>query len=124
ARRLPPDRLDRAGGPLRLRAGRDRQPLTAPGAWVVGRGGPRDRAGGVPAAAGAAYPRSSLMTEVSGVIRTALVVDDEPQIRALLAAYLARDGFVVREAGTGAEALRQAGLEPLPDVVLLDVGLP
>ncbi len=64
------------------------------------------------------------MTEVSGVIRTALVVDDEPQIRALLAAYLARDGFVVREAGTGAEALRQAGLEPLPDVVLLDVGLP
>jgi DNA-binding response OmpR family regulator len=62
--------------------------------------------------------------EVSGVIRTALVVDDEPQIRALLAAYLARDGFLVREAGTGAEALRQAGLEPLPDVVLLDVGLP
>ena len=58
------------------------------------------------------------------MIRTALVVDDEPQIRALLAAYLARDGFVVREAGTGAEALRQAGLEPLPDVVLLDVGLP
>ncbi|WP_237770245.1 response regulator [Ornithinimicrobium sp. CNJ-824] len=61
---------------------------------------------------------------MSGVIRTALVVDDEPQIRALLAAYLARDGFVVREAGTGAEALRQAGLEPPPDVVLLDVGLP
>lgn len=53
-----------------------------------------------------------------------LVVDDEPQIRALLAAYLARDGFRVREAGTGAEALRQAGLDPVPDVVLLDVGLP
>ncbi|MGD8199836.1 response regulator [Ornithinimicrobium sp. W1679] len=61
---------------------------------------------------------------MSGVIRTALVVDDEPQIRALLSAYLTRDGFAVREAGTGAEALRQAGLEPLPDVVLLDVGLP
>ncbi len=58
------------------------------------------------------------------MIRTALVVDDEPQIRALLAAYLARDGFRVREAGTGAEALRQAGLDPVPDVVLLDVGLP
>ncbi|MFK5632998.1 response regulator transcription factor [Ornithinimicrobium sp. LYQ103] len=56
--------------------------------------------------------------------RTALVVDDEPQIRALLAAYLERDGFVVREAGTGAEALRQAGLDPVPDVVLLDIGLP
>ena len=56
--------------------------------------------------------------------RTALVVDDEPQIRALLAAYLERDGFVVRQAGTGAEALRQAGLEPVPDVVLLDIGLP
>lgn len=58
------------------------------------------------------------------MIRTALVVDDEPQIRALLAAYLARDGFDVREAGTGAEALRQAALQPPPDVVLLDVGLP
>ncbi len=58
------------------------------------------------------------------MIRTALVVDDEPQIRALLAAYLARDGFEVREAGTGAEALRQATLQPPPDVVLLDVGLP
>lgn len=58
------------------------------------------------------------------MIRTALVVDDEPQIRALLAAYLARDGFLVREAGTGAEALRQAGLDPPPDVVLLDIGLP
>lgn len=56
--------------------------------------------------------------------RTALVVDDEPEIRALLAAYLARDGFVVREAGTGAEALRQAALDPTPDVVLLDIGLP
>lgn len=58
------------------------------------------------------------------MIRTALVVDDEPQIRALLSAYLARDGFLVREAGTGADALHQAGLEPRPDVVLLDVGLP
>ncbi len=55
-----------------------------------------------------------------------LVVDDEPEIRAVLRAYLEHDGFVVAEAGTGAEALRRTlatdGTEP--DVVLLDIGLP
>ncbi len=58
--------------------------------------------------------------------RRVLVVDDEPEIRAVLRAYLEHDGFVVSEAGTGAEALRRAlatdGTEP--DVVLLDIGLP
>ena len=58
--------------------------------------------------------------------RRVLVVDDEPEIRAVLRAYLEHDGFLVAEAGTGAEALRRAlatdGTQP--DVVLLDIGLP
>ena len=58
--------------------------------------------------------------------RRVLVVDDEPEIRAVLRAYLEHDGFVVAEAGTGAEALRRtlATDGSAPDVVLLDIGLP
>ena len=57
--------------------------------------------------------------------RSILVVDDEPQIRTVLKAYLEAEGFAVTEAGTGADALRRA-LDPTdaPDLVLLDVGLP
>jgi len=60
------------------------------------------------------------------VARRVLVVDDEPEIRAVLRAYLEHDGFVVAEAGTGAEALRRtlASDGTAPDVVLLDIGLP
>ncbi|MEI2730888.1 MAG: response regulator transcription factor [Dermatophilaceae bacterium] len=57
--------------------------------------------------------------------RRVLVVDDEPSIRAVLAAYLRAEGFHVTEAATGAEALRVCGLrEQAPDLVLLDIGLP
>lgn len=57
--------------------------------------------------------------------RHVLVVDDEPQIRAVLRAYLEADGFSVQEAATGADALHRATRgNPTPDVVLLDVGLP
>lgn len=55
-----------------------------------------------------------------------LIVDDEPQIRTVLRAYLESDGFEVAEVGTGADALREltrTGARPL-DVVLLDIGLP
>ena len=58
--------------------------------------------------------------------RRVLVVDDEPEIRTVLRAYLEHDGFVVAEAGTGAEALRRtlATDGSAPDIVLLDIGLP
>jgi DNA-binding response OmpR family regulator len=60
------------------------------------------------------------------VPRRVLVVDDEPQIRTMLRAYLQAEGYAVHEAATGAEALRQATGSALtvPDIVLLDVGLP
>ena len=52
-----------------------------------------------------------------------LVVDDEPDITALVAYHLARAGFQVKTAGTGPEALETVAAEP-PDLVVLDLMLP
>lgn len=52
-----------------------------------------------------------------------LVVDDEPDISALVAYHLAREGFRVRTVATGAEALAAISNEQ-PDLVVLDVMLP
>jgi DNA-binding NarL/FixJ family response regulator len=52
-----------------------------------------------------------------------LVVDDDPELRALVAAVLDSTGCAVREAGTGKEALAAAA-EERPSLVLLDVCLP
>jgi len=52
-----------------------------------------------------------------------LVVDDEPTVRDVVARYLERDGYVVREVGDGAEIA--AAIESFrPDLVVLDVMLP
>ena len=52
-----------------------------------------------------------------------LVVDDEPQILRALRTNLAARGYDVVLAATGEEALVKAA-ESLPDVVILDLGLP
>ena len=52
-----------------------------------------------------------------------LVVDDERLIRWSLDQQLRREGYGVRLAETGAEALQAARTEP-PDLVLLDLNLP
>src|SRR2546423_7135784 len=52
-----------------------------------------------------------------------LVVDDEADITALVAYHLAKEGYRVTTAGTGADALR-AALEERPDLVVLDLMLP
>jgi two-component system phosphate regulon response regulator PhoB len=52
-----------------------------------------------------------------------LVVDDEPDITALVAYHLARSGYRVSTAGTGQEALK-AAREERPDLVVLDLMLP
>lgn len=56
-------------------------------------------------------------------MRKILVVDDEPQIRAVLRGYLEADGFEVAEAADG-EAALVALRDQNPDLVLLDVMLP
>ena len=52
-----------------------------------------------------------------------LVVDDEPDISALVAYHLARDSYRVRTAADGSEALRAVESE-LPDLMVLDLMLP
>ncbi len=52
-----------------------------------------------------------------------LVVDDEPDITALVAYHLAKAGYRVSTAASGADALKSAR-EERPDVVILDVMLP
>jgi phosphate regulon transcriptional regulator PhoB len=52
-----------------------------------------------------------------------LVVEDEPDIRALIVHHLAREGFRCRAVGSGADALARARAV-LPDLVVLDLMLP
>lgn len=52
-----------------------------------------------------------------------LVVDDELEIRTLLARFLARKGFEVFSAGTLSEGRRLVG-ERSPNFIFLDVNLP
>jgi two-component system phosphate regulon response regulator PhoB len=52
-----------------------------------------------------------------------LVVDDEPDITALVAYHLAKAGYRVSTASNGPDALK-AAREERPDVVILDVMLP
>jgi phosphate regulon transcriptional regulator PhoB len=52
-----------------------------------------------------------------------LVVEDEPDIRALIVHHLAREGFRCRVAGSGADALARVKATP-PDLVVLDLMLP
>ena len=52
-----------------------------------------------------------------------LIVEDEPDIRALLVLHLEREGYQVVPCRTGAEALR-AARGSRPDLVLLDLMLP
>lgn len=55
---------------------------------------------------------------------TILVVDDDDSIRALLTTFLEEEGYVVRSAVDGAEALRLVLNDVRPDLLLLDIGLP
>jgi DNA-binding response OmpR family regulator len=59
---------------------------------------------------------------VSGA-RSAVIVDDDPDIRALIAQLLRQSGFEVTEAASGAAAIT-AVRDTEPDVVTLDLNLP
>ncbi len=63
------------------------------------------------------------MTEPSTIKPTALIIDDELQIRRLLRVCLESNGYRVLEATTGQEGITEAAQHP-PDVVVLDLGLP
>ncbi len=55
--------------------------------------------------------------------QTVLIVEDESDIRELLAFNLKREGFAVLEAGDGNQAL-QIAADKKPDIILLDIMLP
>jgi len=59
----------------------------------------------------------------TGPVHRILVVDDEPDITALVAYHLAKEGYRVTTAGNGSDALRSAR-EERPDLVVLDLMLP
>jgi two-component system KDP operon response regulator KdpE len=63
------------------------------------------------------------MNETPAPKPSALVIDDELQIRRLLRVCLEAKGYRVSEAATGQEGITQAAQYP-PDVVILDLGLP
>jgi len=55
--------------------------------------------------------------------RRVLVIEDDAQVRALLAAILESEDYEVRGATGGVEGLTLADTDP-PDVVLLDLQMP
>ena len=57
------------------------------------------------------------------LVARVLVVEDEPDIAALIAYQLTREGFRVETSGTGTEALESISRE-IPDLVVLDRMLP
>jgi two-component system phosphate regulon response regulator PhoB len=62
---------------------------------------------------------------MSGKIgKTILIVEDEEDLVQTLEYNLRQEGYEIRVALTGKEALEQARREPLPDLVLLDLMLP
>jgi CheY-like chemotaxis protein len=53
-----------------------------------------------------------------------MIVEDDPDLREMLAQLLTLEGFDPTEAANGAEALRQLRSGPPPEVILLDLMMP
>lgn len=60
---------------------------------------------------------------VEEIPKRLLIVDDDPAVRTMVGRVLAGEGYAVRAAGDGYDALALAEAEPF-DLVLLDLGLP
>lgn len=56
--------------------------------------------------------------------RTILVVEDDLDLAKLIQFCLAREGFEVRHAADGEQALQEFDLAPRPDLVIMDVMMP
>lgn len=52
-----------------------------------------------------------------------LIVDDDPEVRRMLAAFLTDNGYTVEEAGDGVEGLAKAR-SLKPRMILLDIAMP
>jgi PAS domain S-box-containing protein len=72
---------------------------------------------------------STLLSHVGSIVRSqepqiVLVVDDEEDIRSLIAGHLRRAGHQVLEAADGEQALQAVRAEQPPSLVLLDIRMP
>jgi CheY-like chemotaxis protein len=56
--------------------------------------------------------------------RRALVVEDEPDVAALIAHHLGREGYDVAIVDNGADAIRLAHERPHHDLIVLDLMIP
>lgn len=68
-------------------------------------------------------PKVATAQQITQETARILVVDDEPDVRDTLRDYLNAHGYEVAEAESG-ESMRAALVQAVPDVVLLDIGLP
>ncbi|BDG05215.1 response regulator [Anaeromyxobacter oryzae] len=58
-------------------------------------------------------------------MRTVLLVDDDPEVRLVMAEALTDQGYRVREAKDGAQGLEMlTSAVPLPDAIVLDLSMP
>ena len=76
-----------------------------------------------PRSAPPATATSAAMNTPTAPTPTLLVVDDEPELRGLLAEYFGRQGYAVRAAADAAQA-RTMVAEQVPDVAILDINMP
>ena len=70
-----------------------------------------------------AGPEATVGVVSSGPKPDVLIVDDEPQVREVVATYLEREGFSVRSAADGQQALDEIAAKR-PDAMVLDLMLP
>lgn len=61
--------------------------------------------------------------DIPSAPRSVLVVDDDPSVLAMIAMALQSEGFVVRRATSGEQALASVADDP-PDVIVCDVMMP
>lgn len=62
--------------------------------------------------------------EIKGMVKSVLVIDDDPKIQTVIGHYLEDDGYKVLLAGSGQEAMSVIESASHLDVILLDLGLP
>jgi DNA-binding response OmpR family regulator len=70
-----------------------------------------------------ATPADRIREDPPAIRKSVLVVDDEPDVRAVLVEYLQAKGFDPLQASSGDEALERVR-HWCPDIVLLDIALP
>src|SRR5581483_254296 len=94
-----------------------------PAAWRPQRGGDPDDRRRDPSPPGDENLVTAAPPPIASTGERVLVVDDEPDIVALVAYHLAKNGFRVSTASSGSEALSIARNER-PAIVVLDLMLP